>query len=111
MRRVRMYIALCLALSLMLGLAYRLGQAKPTIMHDKIGLALRVLDGNGQPIRSPNGINVQISRFGKTPWPEHLWANIRGAPDQRGWLKTNAVFPVDSIFINNMVQMAAGKGE
>lgn len=83
---------------------------KSAIKKVNIPVQIGVFDGNWTPLRSTTGIRIVVRQFGRTPWPSDRWAYINGVPAQDGYFKTTAEFPVDTVFVENLVEMANRQG-
>lgn len=84
-------------------------KAAPVIRMVETSIGLRLLDGNGLPLNLTNGLRLEMFRFGQTPWERNHWAIIVGRPDSDGNMLGLTKFPVDSIFLMNLVHQAGGR--
>ncbi|MEK7537995.1 MAG: hypothetical protein AAB619_03425 [Patescibacteria group bacterium] len=75
-----------------------------------LGISLRILDGDGRPLRPANGIRLEIYRFGKYPWPPGRVAIVTGRPDEGGYLRTPIRLPIASVTLRNFILLANGQG-
>lgn len=60
-----------------------------------IDIGVRVLDGDGHPLRPDSGIKLQLFKFGGDSWPHERWADITGHPDGDGYMYATTNFPLD----------------
>jgi hypothetical protein len=81
-----MIVALCYT-------SYSFGKSQVKMV--KIPIGIRVLDGDGRPIRPDSGVKLQLFKFGGSSWPRDRWADINGRPDEDGYLYTTTDFPLD----------------
>lgn len=91
MRRM-LWVVLAVVVSVLCYGSYTYGKSQ--IKMQPIDIGIRVLDGDGQPIRPESGVHLQLFKFG-TAWPRDRWANIVGHPDADGYLYATTNFPLD----------------
>lgn len=104
MRRWSKFIAATLTIMALCFASYGYGKSQVKIVPIDIGV--RVLDGNGQPIRPPTGVKLQLFKFGGSTWPNEYWSDIVGYPDEQGYLVVRAKFPLDRDFIKKLEAMS-----
>lgn len=97
----------CLALLLLFVSPSKAGQPT-TIKMVETSITVRLSDGVGQPVQLADGLRLEMFRFGRTPWERKHWAIIQGRPDSEGMMATTAMFPVDSVFITDLLRRARG---
>lgn len=95
-------LTLCLATS-------HAGQSSIKMVDTSIGV--RLLDLNGQPLSLPNGAHLVISCFGRTMWPQQYWAHVIGQPDSEGNMLCVTKFPVDSLFLSELLRRVGNREE
>lgn len=82
-----------------------------TIRMVDTSIGVRLLDSNAQPLSFPDGAHLIISCFGRTTWSPVHWAHVVGQPDGEGNMLCVARFPVDSVFLADLVRRAGNRTE
>lgn len=101
--RYKLFVVLLAGVILSFG-SYCLGKSQ--IKMQPIPIDVLLLDGNGQPLQPPSGIQLYLCQFGGSPWPREYWVDIKGRPDTTGHLRLTTAFPLDPAVTKRMYQQS-----
>lgn len=73
-------------------------------------VTVRVLDGQGQARVFPDGAKIILNGFGKLPWADGSQIDIKGWPDDLGFIRDTVQFPLNDITRTNFTLLAQGHG-
>lgn len=80
-----------------------------TIKMVETSIGLRMLDLNAQPLSVPDGAHLVIKCFGRTTWMQIHWAHIVGQLDSEGNMLCVTQFPVDAVFLTDLLRQVGGR--
>lgn len=77
----------------------------------KVDIGLQLLDQDGRAVHCPNGVRIELSRFGERAWAPGQSAVIVGDPDDTGRFWPKMDMPIDAVTLYNFTQLAKGHGK
>ncbi len=82
--------------------------ANRTVMN--IDTGVQVLTADGQVMPTPDGVCIELMRFGVNPWVPGVTAKLVGMPDDQGRMWPKMEMPINDITRRNFTLLAEGRG-